>query len=141
MTQILIGLLFLSISITALNFTEKSESTGVVFVKLNRDRVSYDTFTITYHIEIDRFLQLTNKVKECIDKLEQLCGWIKPSNCHLIVKKLQDSLHYKTDDETSINAYRISLPSERSKRELIDFGGKVLNFISVSSMQIQLANI
>lgn len=38
--------LALAITITAFEFSENSENTGIVFSKINRARVSYDSFTL-----------------------------------------------------------------------------------------------
>lgn len=118
----------MSITITAIEFTGKSENTGMIFATINRARVSYDTFTIVYHIDISEYLKQTKILNECVKNMEFICSWIEPlqTNCKLIVEKLRDRLKYMTDDETNINSYRIST---RSERGLIDLGGKVLNFL------------
>lgn len=115
-----------AIKITAYEFSEKSENTGIIFTKTSRARVSYNSFTLVYHIDLNGYLQMTEMVAKCINELERLCNYLDESNCMLIIDKLRDHLKHMTNDERGINAYRIS---QRQKRGLINFGGKILHYL------------
>lgn len=125
MKFISIGIIAFMVTITALNFTEKTENTGIIFIKMERARVSYDTFTVVYHLDISEYMKMTTRVTECIDKLEYLCRWTKSTNCELIIENLRNQVTHMKIDESDINSYKIS----RAKRGLINLGGKILNWI------------
>lgn len=67
--------------VTAFEFSQKSENAGIIFTKIGRARVSYDSFTLVYHINLNGYLEMTKMVEKCIDELERLCNYLDASNC------------------------------------------------------------
>lgn len=112
---------------TAFEFAEKSENTGMIFIKMNQARVSYDTFTLLYDIDLSGYLQMTEMVAKCINELERLCTHLHESNCMLAIDKLRDHLKHMVDDENGISSFRITL--RRKTRGLLNLGGKVLHYV------------
>lgn len=119
------ALIILTLTATlAFEFTNKTETTGIIFMAENRARASYDVYTIVYHIDINNYLKITTKTSECIDKLEGLCSWMRPSNCGLIIQTLRTHLDHMKNDEMDINSFKIT---KRSKRA-IDSVGRFLHW-------------
>lgn len=46
----------------AFDFTEKVEKNGIIFMKIGSSRVSYDSYTILYHFDMENYLKMTEKV-------------------------------------------------------------------------------
>lgn len=113
-------------AVIAFEFTEKTENSGIVFIKIQKARVSYDTYTLLYHFDLTNYLDMTKKINECMHGLEKMCSWIKHSNCELILQNLQHHFDYMKSDETDIYAYRIY---QRAKRGLFNLGGKIMHWI------------
>lgn len=122
----LASLFVLFTAVIAFEFTEKTEKSGIVFIKIQKGRVSYDTYTLLYHFDLSNYLDMTKKINECMNGLEKLCNWIQNSNCKLILQNLQHHFDYMKSDETDIYAYRIY---QRSKRGLFNLGGKIMHWI------------
>lgn len=110
----------------AFDFTEKTEKSGIVFVKMSEARVTYDSYTLLYHFDIGNYLDMTEKLSDCMNGLKKLCNWIRPSNCELILQNLEHHFNYMKSDVTEIYAYRIY---QRTKRGLFNFGGKILHWL------------
>lgn len=61
----------------AFEFVEKTEKAGIVFIKMQKARVSYDSYTLLYNFDIGNYLDMTEKVNECMNGLEKLCDAMK----------------------------------------------------------------
>lgn len=46
----------------AFEFSENVEKTGIIFTKIGEARVSYDSYTLLYHLDIENYLKMTEKV-------------------------------------------------------------------------------
>lgn len=58
-----IALFFVSLSavVLAFDFTEKNEKSGIIFTRIGEARVSYDSFTLLYHLDMENLLKMTEK--------------------------------------------------------------------------------
>lgn len=57
-TSLLILLLFGISTMSGLEFEEQENQSGFIFVNLATARVSYDSFTLVYHIDLSNYKQL-----------------------------------------------------------------------------------
>lgn len=122
-----VTLLFVLFAVVlAFDFTEKSEKVGIVFTKVSEARVSYDTYTLLYHFNIEHYLEMTEKVNDCMNGIANLCRWIKPSNCELVVQNLKHHFDYMKSDVEDIYSYKIN---QRVKRGLINLGGSIMHWL------------
>lgn len=107
-----------------LDFKEKSIKTGLIFKKTDVARVSYDTYTIVYHVDIGHYLEITTKLEDCVKILEELCIPNNETDCQTTIFNIKNQLDYLKMDKRNIDVYRIG---ERKKRA-IEFVGRFMKW-------------
>lgn len=70
-------------NVTPLNFTKQEHKSGLIFLNLAKARVSYDSHTMVYHINISEYKKLIPTIEKGIEKTEILC---KDSACIFMIE-------------------------------------------------------
>lgn len=98
----------LSLSLVgSLNFTEeKSGHSGLVFIKLTDAKISYDTYTIVYHIDLNHYFQITHLILKYIDSTAKYCSELPKSTCNIVIESIKNQMEYMVRDEIDVNAYQ-----------------------------------
>lgn len=113
-------------NINPLNFETRDQQTGLTFVKLAKSRISYDTYTILYHIDITQYKNLTIIVENFLNEAEQQAWKLKTTTMKTVLNKTRVLLNYMRRDEVDIEAYQ-QKPMNRQKRA-IEFVGDILHW-------------
>lgn len=124
---ILLTLFFItSLNITSsLIYEEREYNSGLIFVALSKARVSYDSYSLIYHVDISRLKNLTSTVATCIESINLLCGRLNDQDhCRLIKDQLADHYEHMARDELDIESYQ---QRSRSKRA-IEWIGSFFNW-------------
>lgn len=106
-----------------LKYTQNEHYTGLMFLELTKGRVSYDSYTMVYHMDISNYETITPYVEKCIESINKLCTIKMVDDCNIILKQLEEHLVYMKQDEADINAYQ-QFSQEGRQRRAIEFIGK-----------------
>lgn len=120
----LFPLFIIYITIHAINFQPQNNNAGISFIELAKARISYDSYTILYHIDVTQYKNLTLTVKNFIDENQNLCKEIKDITCETLIIQLTSQLNYMKRDEYDIEAYQ----QKNSKKRSIEFIGSILHW-------------
>lgn len=108
-------------TISSINFKPQEHKTGLIFVKLAKARVSYDSHTVVYHVDISEFKTISSSVERGIADVEKYC---KDLTCGFIIQQLRGQLLHMERDEQDIEAYQ---QFKRPKRA-IEWMGSVFHW-------------
>lgn len=114
-------------TIQAFNFTPGEEKAGLIFKNIGRARISYDSYTVVYHLDIGGYLDITQTIADNINRMWNLCRLSNDIDCDLTMENIKNHVEYMRADEYDINAYRVSEKPKRSKRA-IEFIGKIFHW-------------
>lgn len=119
----------------SLNFTEeKSSHSGLVFVKITDAKISYDTYTMVYHIDLTHYYKINKMVQNYINIAEKDCSELNNSTCNVIIENIKSQMEFMYRDEIDINAYQQnqlysgSINQTRQKRAL-EFIGSAFHWM------------
>lgn len=105
-------------------FEEQLPKTGLTFIKLSDARVSYDSYTMLYHLDIGEYKNLSKTVEKFISRALEFSDRIKGDNVINIIRHLKTELNHMKRDESDIEAYQQNM---RKKRAL-EFVGSFLHW-------------
>lgn len=121
--------------IGSLKYTEENSGhSGLVFVKLSDAKISYDTFTVIYHIDLKHYFKIIGILKNYINNAETACSQLTNNTCSLIIETLKIQMMYMLRDEIDVNAYQqneiysSSTTKSRRKRAL-EFVGSAYHWM------------
>lgn len=106
---------------SSLKFEALDQKTGLTFVELSKARISYDTYTILYHIDISQYKNITKSVEHVISLADKECNRIQNGICRSLVDQARILLNHMIRDESDIEAYQ-QKNFDRKKRA-IEFVG------------------
>ena len=95
------------------HFEEHEYKSGFLFVNLAKARVSYDTYTMVYHIDITNLTKLGRDIEEAINTI--IDGKFCQDRCEYLIDQLINQLKHVKKDETNIQSYQ---QNKREKRSL-----------------------
>lgn len=102
----------------SLDFEPKDLKAGLTFVKLSKARISYDTYTILYYVDISQYKNITKSVETFLKAARQENNRLNYSK---VFKSLLDQatvlLDHMKRDEADIEAYQQKI-ADRKKRAL-----------------------
>lgn len=102
-----------------LNYEIKNQNTGLTFVKLARARISYDSYTILYYIDISEYKNLTLTIENFLIQATHECDRLETSKtCKMLIEKSKTLISHMKRDELDIQAYQIKT-NERKKSNRI----------------------
>lgn len=105
--QLFFIFLFLLPLIGSLKFTEeKSGHSGLVFVKVADAKVSYDTYTIVYHIDLNYYYKILKMITQYTTDLKTKCNKLNSNTCNIVIESIETQIDYMKRDEIDINAYQ-----------------------------------
>lgn len=110
---------------SSFSFTEQEQKMGLSFIRLSNARISYDSYTMLYHLDILNYKQLTLTVEKFLMETSALCTEIKSPICTSILKHCLKELDDMKRNELDIEAYQ-QKPS-KTKRAL-EFVGNALHW-------------
>lgn len=99
-------------NVTPLNFTKQEHKAGLIFLNLAKARVSYDSHTMVYHVNISEYKKLIPTIEKGIEKTETFC---KDAACIFMIEQLKGQVSYMKRDERDIEAYQ---QNNRKKRAI-----------------------
>lgn len=106
----------------SLKFEPMDQKTGLTFVKLSSARISYDTYTILYYIDIDQYKNKTKMVENFTTKSKHECKRLTSSTCDIMLNQATILLNHMKRNESDIEAYQQKYKNngfdERKKRAL-----------------------
>lgn len=102
----------------------QNSTTGLTFVKLAKARISYDTYTILYHIDISQYKSLTTIIENFVKDADEECSRLKTSeNCKIMIERINILLGHMKRDEIDIEAYQQKAHSMDRQKRAIEFVG------------------
>lgn len=114
-----------------LAFNEEETTSGLIFTKLANAKISYDTYTIVYHIDLEKFFDIKERVEDSMNTFEQYCKGINSTifneTCNNLLNQIRIKTTYMTRDEQDILAYQQNKNTKnseypsRSKRSSIPY--------------------
>lgn len=110
-------------SIDTLKYSPNEHNTGLMFLELTKARVSYDSYTMVYYMDLSNYEDITSHVVHCIKNMKRLCEIKEVDNCKVMLEQMEEHLVYMRRDETDINAYQQMSKVGRQRRS-IEFIGK-----------------
>lgn len=96
------------------DFQPQDQKTGLTFIKLSKARISYDSYTMLYHLDISRYRELTTLVENYIKDSLPLCKQLKGKTCEILLLQITSQLNHMKRDELDIEAYQQKSRSKRS---------------------------
>lgn len=106
------------------NFEEQDQRVGLTFIRLSQARISYDSYTILYHLDITRYKALTQLVEQYIEQADQATKMINDETVKMMIRHFKTQLHHMKRDESDIEAYQQNV----RKRRAIEVVGSFLNW-------------
>lgn len=106
------------------DFEPQINNAGLTFVELAKSRISYDSYTILYYLDISQYKNLTLTINEFIDKNKNTCKNIRSKTCETLMSQLTSQLNYMKRDETDIEAYQ----QKNRKQRAIEVVGSFLHW-------------
>lgn len=94
------------------------QKTGISFVKLSKARVSYDTYTVLYHIDIAQYKNITKAVEAFYKYANNECDTLGSHSCKAMLDQAGVLLNHMKQDESDIEAYQQDLQNKRNRRAL-----------------------
>lgn len=116
--------IFLTISIGlnfSLNFEPLDTKTGLTFIKRSMARISYDTYTILYYIDITQYKNITKIVETFLNQTNVECNSLGSHTCRAMLDQAEVLLNHMKRDEMEIEAYQQKLTNR--KKRAIEFIG------------------
>lgn len=117
-------------NINTYNFEQQDLRTGISFVKLSKARISYDSYTLLYHLDISEYKDLTIILERNIKVANLLCqkmtGGKINETCKILITQTESQLLHMKRDELDIEAYQ-QKEKLRNKRSL-EFAGSFLHW-------------
>lgn len=114
-------LVFISLStifgISTLDFKEHTDNSGLIFETLSKARVSYDSYTVLYHINIPNLREERIRMEIFLSQIQSVCVKIHDDSCNAIINQLKLHIEYMKWDELDIEAYQLR-PDIRKKRAI-----------------------
>lgn len=118
----------------SLDFQPTDLKAGLTFVKLSKARISYDTYTILYHIEIAQYKNITKTVRKFLELAEHenvRLGKhedrdIGSYTFRAMLDQAQALLNHMIRDETDIEAYQQK--GDARKKRALEFVGDLLHW-------------
>lgn len=105
--QLCLLLLYSLSSTDTLKYTEiKSGHSGLVFVKTTDAKISYDTYTILYHIDLSTYFKIATTIKKYSNIAEKNCYKLNSTTCNVVIKSIKNQLEYIHRDEMDIRSYQ-----------------------------------
>lgn len=89
----------------AMQYVESDEQSGLFFREISRTKVSYDSFTLIYHVNLEEFFKIRNKAVQCYTSMQKACVY-EESLCDLILIDMERKLSRMTDFEENIGVYK-----------------------------------
>lgn len=76
----------------SLDFVPQDQNTGLTFVKLAKAKISYDSYTIVYHLDISQYLNLTVMIERFISFGWRECTRLKSETCNDLLTRVTTQL-------------------------------------------------
>lgn len=112
---------FINVIWSQVQFEPRDTDTGLIFTELFKAHVSYDTFKLTYVINISDFTKLTKRIGTANEKTQELCDTLGRGDlCHVTILQLRNQLGSIMHD-----VHMLETKKQRNKRGLCDFCGKI----------------
>lgn len=114
----------------AFQFEKQDVKTGLTFIKQSEARISYDTYTIVYYLDITEYKKLTKTVENFINEADVQCKRFHSTDsdglkiCYVMIHHLKKQLKYMQRDELDIEAYQ----QKPSKKRAIEIVGSFLHW-------------
>lgn len=125
-------LVFSFVMITPLTFVEeKSDQSGLLFIKISDAKISYGTFTLVYHIELSDYFSLSKSIVEYIEAIDTSCMQQVNSTCGVVIQSMKNQLEDIQRDEKDVEAYqqKQEFPNSNSKSTLRTRRKRALEFV------------
>lgn len=115
----LVFLQLLTLSLVgSLDFSrEKSGHSGLIFVKVTDAKISYDSYTMVYHIDLNYYLEIKNMIKNYLNQSDIYCSELHNSTCYVIIDSIKSQMEFLFRDEMDINAFQQNQIYSDNKRQ------------------------
>lgn len=111
-------------SYNSLDYEQRDQKTGLTFVKLAKAKISYDTYTILYYVDISEYRNLTLTIEKFLLQADKECERLQTSfTCKTLLGQAKTLLTHMQRDEIDIQAYqqKIHLRKKRAIEIIGDF--------------------
>lgn len=109
---------------SSFHFEPRNQKAGLTFVKQSKARISYDSYTMLYHLDLTEYKKLINLVSKFINDANVHCKELRSNNCRSLLNQLITHLNHLKRDDLDIEAYQ---QRSRGKRAL-EFYGSFLHW-------------
>lgn len=121
----------LFIGITPMNFTAREISSGLIFKQLSNVEISYESFTLVYYTNLTEYLDLKNKIKNCLVAFDTIKNHLGSTDHHLGYSRrsyYRQLISSMQRSELEIFTYVIPTRTEAKKKKAIEFIGSFYNW-------------
>lgn len=113
--QIFSLLAFVFVGITLpFEFDIQEQKAGLSFVKQSQARISYDTYTMLYHLDISEYKNLIKLVENFLKYGSPLSESLKSTTAKILINQIKNHLNHMRRDEMDIEAYQQKTRNKRS---------------------------
>lgn len=114
----------------SLKFDPMNQKTGLTFVELSKARISYDTYTILYYVDIEQYKNITKTIEEFIAYANVECKKLTSDTCKIMLNQATVLMDHMKRDESDIEAYQLknTQKSHSKKKRAIEFVGDIFHW-------------
>lgn len=97
-----------------MNFTENDYQSGIIFQKDSDARITYDSFSLVYHADLQQFFDIKDKIKDGYVELKRLCDF-PSAHCEVIYMTIDRRMAKLNKNEADIGLYQLHAPKKQKR--------------------------
>lgn len=134
--SLLISFLFIPAANT-MEFVENDYQSGLVFQKVSDARITYDSFALVYHADLNTYFEIKETILECYKGLKRFCKF-QGGYCDISFMTIDRRLANLDKNEADVNLYRSSAQTRQKRFAplLLAAGGTFIGLINAIQAQI-----
>lgn len=111
---ILIFFLLPNLAVKPFEFTPNDYQSGLIFQKDSDARITYDSFSLVYHADLQQYYGIRARIEDCYGELKRLCQFHN-SHCEISYMTIDRRLARLDKNEADISLYQLNTAT-RQKR-------------------------
>lgn len=114
----------------SMEFSENNYQSGLMFQGVSNARVTYDSFTLLYHADLEHFFEIKNHLEFLQARLIRICRIENTNYCDILLLTMLRRFGKMERNLADIDLYQIKT-SSRPKRSIVATIGLVTGFIGL----------
>lgn len=114
-----------------MEFIENDYQSGLVFQKISDARITYDSFALVYHADLETYFEMKETILECYEGLKRFCKF-QGGYCDISFMTIDRRLAKMDKNEADVNLYqsKTQMRRKRSPLFLLAAGGTFIGLIN-----------